>query len=658
MSVQITITQGGLPVRFTVAEGRGPRGPKGDTPTAEDIGLGNVDNTSDADKPVSTAQAAADATVAANAEADIENVQSELTEHKQNTNKRLELDLSRYVFVSFLPEDLSGGEIVQEGGFFTLPSFSHTATLGDLGLRTGADDTAGGVFSGPLIPETDDFSLSVLLTIDERSWSNEHFIVSQFTAGISDRWRLSIQDKNSDEKRIKFVCDGFAMHHDIYYQDWIDSCGWLTLQVSRKGDAFALLINGKAVDNHVKSGISLLQTDFRLCRDDSGNYTSPNARVAALVVTDGLEESELLHVAETLKRTIPKPTRSGMIPMSEVARIDATDSYFDSPWLLEAENGDLICGVQVGRPATPSRTHLYRSFDFGRTWNFDQVLDGLWAGKPFKVSGELHVIGIDEQWGNIVVFRSVDSGRTWTSGQILAGTYVSGGATSVFVDESNNRIFAAFERTDTGSHPARYAFALQATVGSVLTDSASWTASNEIDLDTVESGLGVLEGNAFKVNNGGTVSYKLIYRVKGSSYKDKALLIDYSFGTNACSNARFLTMPVEDSKFWIQAIGHHTQEKLLLLHNSNTQNRRTRLVISKSTDNAATFQEVMLISSVPEDNDESDRSGFMYPTPYIINGGEDLAFVVRTSTPEGSGNFHNADRIEFFLIRDYVLQVF
>ncbi len=102
-----------------------------------------------------------------------------------------------------------------------------------------------------------------------------------------------------------------------------------------------------------------------------------------------------------------------------------------------------------GPGTTNDTTEVFASTDRGRTWTHLAKVVGQWWSTLFVHRGQLHLLGVDREYGHIVIRRSADGGRTWTtpkdvrSGRLSEKPGYHGAPVPVLVH--GGRLWRAFE---------------------------------------------------------------------------------------------------------------------------------------------------------------------------------------------------------------------
>jgi len=199
-------------------------------------------------------------------------------------------------------------------------------------------------------------------------------------------------------------------------------------------------------------------------------------------------------------------------------------AFIGSPCILVRPDGTYLAAHDffgwryhhtTPRPALDRRARIYESRDKGATWTQLAEIPEMTWGTLFLHRGDLYILGMTIEYGQLVIRRSRDGGRTWTTpadartGLLRPGRYHS---SAVPVVVHNGRIWRALESyTGDGSWSGRFfgAMAISAPVDADLLDADSWTETNAVmfDGDWVKGEhTGWLEGNVVIAPDGKLVN--------------------------------------------------------------------------------------------------------------------------------------------------------
>lgn len=188
-------------------------------------------------------------------------------------------------------------------------------------------------------------------------------------------------------------------------------------------------------------------------------------------------------------------------------------AFVGSPCILVMPDGSYLASHdffgwrlhhKTPRPDWDRRACVYQSRDKGVTWTKIAEIPEMTWGTLFLHRGDLYILGITMEYGQLVIRRSEDGGRTWTTpadgktGLLRTDRYHS---SAVPVVVHGGRIWRAVEKyTGDGSWSGRFfgAMVVSAPVDADLLDANSWTETNAVmfDGDWIKGNrTGWLEGN-------------------------------------------------------------------------------------------------------------------------------------------------------------------
>lgn len=347
----------------------------------------------------------------------------------------------------------------------------------------------------------------------------------------------------------------------------------------------------------------------------------------------------------------------------------ASNKYIGSPGLAKLPDGSLVASHdEFGGGSTMNTsavTRVFRSTDRGLTWTPAAVINGAFWSSLFVHRGALYLLGVNRQYGDVVVRRSDDGGVTWTSpGSASTGLLAGGGqyhCAPMPVIEHGGRLWRAIERRDpaSGWAPSFRAGMMSAPAGADLLDSAQWTFSNLLQSQTSWLGGkfgGWLEGNAVVDPAGDLVN---LLRVDHPDHPEKAALLPVSadgLTTSFSAATGFVEMPGGAKKF---AIRHDpASNRYWSLANRvpadfqagrHPASTRNTLSLISSPDLRAWTDHGTVLS-----HPDPTRHGFQYVEWQF--DGDDLIATSRTAfidTAGGAANYHDANHLTFHRMRGF-----
>ena len=92
--------------------------------------------------------------------------------------------------------------------------------------------------------------------------------------------------------------------------------------------------------------------------------------------------------------------------------------YVACPSIAILPDGSYVASHSWFGPGTTNdTTEVFSSSDRGRTWTHLAKVVGQWWSTLFVHRGKLYLLGVNREYGHVVIRRSGDGGRTWTTPQ-------------------------------------------------------------------------------------------------------------------------------------------------------------------------------------------------------------------------------------------------
>ena len=92
--------------------------------------------------------------------------------------------------------------------------------------------------------------------------------------------------------------------------------------------------------------------------------------------------------------------------------------YVACPSIAILPDGSYVASHSWFGPGTTNdTTELFASTDRGRTWSHLAKVVGQWWSTLFVHRHQLYLLGVNREYGHVVIRRSGDGGRTWTTPQ-------------------------------------------------------------------------------------------------------------------------------------------------------------------------------------------------------------------------------------------------
>lgn len=215
-----------------------------------------------------------------------------------------------------------------------------------------------------------------------------------------------------------------------------------------------------------------------------------------------------------------------------------TGIYIGSPSIAILPSGDYVASHDYFGPKSTERecalTAVFRSGDRGKTWSKASVIQGAMWSSLFVHRGALYLLGVDRDYGNVLIRRSTDGGTTWTSPtNNTSGLLRDNGefhCAPVPVIEHAGRLWRAIEwrRPPVAQSNNVCASMLSAPVDADLLNAANWTLAEPLPSDRSWNGGDMaawIEGNTVITPAGELVD---ILRVVTMSPDEKAAIVRVS----------------------------------------------------------------------------------------------------------------------------------
>jgi len=195
--------------------------------------------------------------------------------------------------------------------------------------------------------------------------------------------------------------------------------------------------------------------------------------------------------------------------------------YPGSPSICILPNGDYIASNDFFGPNPEARvngkslTRIYRSDDGGASWTILTDIIGQFMSNLFVHQGNLYILGLSGNEGDVIIRKSLDGGLNWTvptnedNGLLKRGKFHTAPTP---VTLYRGRLWRAMEDTEglIQKWPKKFrAFMLSASENADLLKADSWLNSNPLAYDSSYLGgyfYGWLEGNAVAGPNGGMLN--------------------------------------------------------------------------------------------------------------------------------------------------------
>jgi hypothetical protein len=315
--------------------------------------------------------------------------------------------------------------------------------------------------------------------------------------------------------------------------------------------------------------------------------------------------------------------------------------YLCSPSLVKLPSGRLLASMDVyGPQMSQNLTLLYDSVDGGKTWNYVADIFPCFWGKMFTHKGKLYLMGVSNEYGDILIGCSEDEGRSWGTPEVIlrgsSDTKELGNHRAPMVMlNSHGRIWTGIEYGAWKKHKF-YDSLLSVDENADLMKAENWTLTDFVGIDPYWPGVnpdvvGAIEGNAVETPEGQIIDF-LRYG------ENKALILKANpkEPERELEFVRFVNFPLGHTKFEIQR-----REDGIYFALGNPFPGRTVLSLYQSED-LEDWKKVCDVITHPEY--DIKEVGFQYPV--FLFEGHELLILSRTAWNHAH-DYHDSNYITF-----------
>ncbi|HOJ09406.1 MAG TPA: hypothetical protein PK733_02290 [Clostridiales bacterium] len=370
---------------------------------------------------------------------------------------------------------------------------------------------------------------------------------------------------------------------------------------------------------------------------------------------EGLEQDMeyMLYIkADNGPQSIVRVIRTGFVPGAVVNYLHPKDNqysfsgqYLCSPSLVKLPSGVLLASMDVyGRAAPQNLTLIFRSKDGGSSWQYVTDIFPCFWGKMFLHKDALYMLGVSNEYGDLLIGRSDDEGNTWT-----APTVIMRGSSNIKENGNHKAPVAVLQshgRLWTGSefgcwHKKQFKSSLYSIdENDDLMQANNWTctgflAHNDTWPGAEQECAGGIEGNVVESPKGE------IFNILRYS-KSKALMLKANPDNpeEGLTFYKFIEFPLAHTKFEIQR-----HDNGIYYAVGNKFPGRTVLSVYTSEDLEHWKFKCDVMNYYQMDIKEV---GFQYPSFYFDE--DDLLVLSRTAF-NNAANFHDSNYITFHRVK-------
>lgn len=404
--------------------------------------------------------------------------------------------------------------------------------------------------------------------------------------------------------------------------------------------------------------------EFLLCGSTSGNEYDITGLTA--------QTDYAFYVCAGSRKSLVRLARTGSVVGTAVNYLHPEDDaysfsgkYLASPSLLRHPDGYLLASMDIFVSKGPQNlTLIFRSDDDGQTWHHISELMPCFWGELFLHKGEVYMLSVSTEYGDLLIGRSTDGGKTFsTPVALLRGSNGKGGNSGVHrypqnITVHSGRIYSTLEWGSWDNQDyCHAAMVMSCDVEDDLLDPESWHFSPPLKYDPSWPGTvngearGTIEGTLCETPAGelyslmryniirGEPPYGLVlaYRVNTA---DPDAPLEYSHAVEfPCNNSKFMIKfdPVTKRYYSVASRIDCVERRL----------RRNLLSLMRSKD----LEHWEVVCDLIDKRDEDmEKVGFQY-CDFSFEG-EDLIFLSRTAY-NNAHNYHDSNYITFHRVKNF-----
>ena len=332
--------------------------------------------------------------------------------------------------------------------------------------------------------------------------------------------------------------------------------------------------------------------------------------------------------------------------------------YLASPSLLKHPDGYLLASTDIFGPLTPQNlTLIYRSDDNGQSWHYLSELMPCFWGKLFVHNGEIYMMSVSTEYGDLLIGKSTDGGKTFSAPVcLMRGSNGKNGfpgfhkAPQNFICR-NGRLYFTVEWGSWGNKAGYKHAALMLSIDANddLLVPENWTFTNPIKFEVFASELEGLTSNAMTIEGTPVVTPDgRIMNVMRFQKYGYALAYELD-NEESLSYSHIFEFPTNDSKFTIKHDVISGNYYSIINEKCDDSKRDDRNILSLAVSgDLKTWQ----IAARLIDNSHIDPKmvGFQY-VDFDFDG-DDIIFLCRTAW-NNAHDYHDSNYITFHRIKDF-----
>ena len=336
--------------------------------------------------------------------------------------------------------------------------------------------------------------------------------------------------------------------------------------------------------------------------------------------------------------------------------------YLCSPSIVRHPEGYLLASMDVFEGGAPQNlTLIFRSDDDGDTWHYVSELFPCFWGKMFIYNGELYMLSVSTEYGDLLIGKSSDGGKNFTEPVVLLrGANGKKGSAGVHKNpepmvEYGGRLWGTLEwgAWASGYHAP---MVMSAPIGSDLLDPDNWSYSDPIKYDPNWKGVpkgesnGNIEGSLVEIEG---KLYNIMRYSMDKLERKYGLVIAYKVNTEEPERSleydHCIEFPGNNSKFMIKrdSVSGTYYSLVTRIYDGEKIWARNLLSLMRSVD---CEKWELVRDEIDMRETDSKMIGFQY-VDFEIEG-DDIIYLCRTAI-NGAHNFHDANYSTFHRIKNF-----
>ena len=337
-------------------------------------------------------------------------------------------------------------------------------------------------------------------------------------------------------------------------------------------------------------------------------------------------------------------------------------NYLCSPSLVRHPDGYLLASMDVFEGGAPQNLSLiFRSDDDGETWHYVSELFPCFWGKMFIYEGELYMLSVSTEYGDLLIGKSSDGGKNFTEPVVLLrGLNGKKGSAGVHKNPEPVVVYGGriWNTLEWGAWGSGYhaPMVMSAPIGSDLLNADNWLFSEPVKYDPNWNGVPKGESNG---NIEGTLVerdgklYNIMRYSMDKLERKYGLIISYRVNTEdpeaPLEFDHCIEFPGNNSKFMFKydSVTDTYYSLVTRIYNGELIRARNLLSLMKSKD-CENWE--LVRDEIDMRDSDPGKIGFQY-VDFEIEG-DDIIYLCRTAM-NGAANYHDANYSTFHRIKNF-----